>query len=1192
MDVVIPSHTNLDERSRYQESDVGLSASLVARVIVVAATLCFLVLAPDGIEHLGLSMLAMVGLCASAGDDQFDRSGDGVRSGRMTPYPAPGRGVDGESGPSNDDEVTDLDTLSRDELEAALRRERSLSQGIVSSLDGLFVMVNGRGEVLRWNEAFASAAGRDGDRLRGRSLNDLFPEVGRRLDVIVQRAMAEGRATMQAELVGNTGRRAHSLRPHRPVPYVLAATRVVDTEDRVSVTGTRLDEQSAVRQALREHEERYHLIAEHVADVISRHAPDTTCLYASPSTTTLVGYDPEDIVGRRIVDLVHPEDRSTIRKIVSAVLDGEVVIDRLRLRHAKGHYIWVEVTSQLRFDPATGAPLDVIASTRDVTDRVHAEQALQESESRFRQMAENVEGVFFLSTRYEFLYVNPAYESVWRRSTDELHRQPLSFIQPVHPDDRDQVWKALHDLWELEPDESLSTDFRIVYPSGEVRWIRSVCSRVPMSVGPDRFAGYAVDITEQKTQEEATRQSEERWRRLVESHMDPIMISIDGQIRYINPSGAELFGGRPDELIGYDLIDLVEPSFREEVTKRAANVYAGQNTEPFEHRVRRLDGDVRIVVAQSVAIQYDGQPAAQTVVRDVTDWRRAQSKLEYRVLMENLIVDLSTRLIDTGSEITDETIENALGRIGPFVGADRSYVFLASEDGTDFHYVYEWCAPGISAQKETAPHVPVEKYPWFHEQLSQMRPVHIPRVNELPPEAGAFRRLLEPQNIESLVVVPMTDGNRLAGFVGFDAVQQARSWEEETIMLLRVLGDTFANSLARMETEQALREREAQYRSVVENVRDIVFQTDTHGRWTFLNPAWEDATGFSVEESLGQHFDEQIESEYLEEGNDTVSILMGEEEGRYEVKLHGRKGTRWMALFAQALYDEDGNRSGVAGTLHDITERKEMERKTREALQRERELNKLKSSFVSMVSHEFRTPLSTIRSSSEMIARFIEQEQDEKRDKYLSRIRRQVDRMTRLLGDVITTSKLDAQNNGPDLYPTDLRYFMREIGEEMRSHFGQNRQLNIQWSNIPDRLPVDRDLLHHIAGNLISNALKYSPDDEPVVVNLAVEDECLLVRVRDRGIGIQAADEPHLFQAFYRGENVGKKEGVGLGMTIVRRAIDVYGGNISWADAPGGGTTFVVELPLAEEPESGSRSDSEKHEMSTPECEDGKQEVD
>ena len=1059
------------------------------------------------------------------------------------------------------------DVACREALRDALDRERAINDGLMRSVDGLFAIVDASGTVRRWNHAFADAAGVSSEAVAETPLVDLFPETGRRLQVILKRALTNGRATLQAELVGHTEAAESGLRPSRPVPYAISSTRVEGTDEPlVAFTGTRLDEHGLVRQALREHEQQYHLIADHVADVISRHAPDTTCLYASPSTESLLGVAPEDIVGRRTIELVHPDDRELVEAGLEETLDGEIVKERIRIRHADGYYIWVEVTSRLRLDPSTGRPLDLIASTRDVSDRVAAEQALQESEARFRQLAENVEGVFWLCTRDEILYVSPAYESIWERSREELYKDPTAFLDAVHPDDRSDAARVLRSMWTPDADESYDNEFRITTPGGTERWVRAVSSRVPIDDGPDRFAGYAVDVTEQKRQEEATRQSEERWRRLVETHMEPIMISVEGEIKYVNPSGAELFGGEsPDDLIGRELFDFVEPSFRDEIRKRAARVDAGEATEPFEHRMRRLDGEVRIVVSYSVAIQYDGQRAAQTVLRDVTDWRRAQSKLEYRVLMENLIVDLSTRLIDTGSEITDQSIEEALGRIGPFVGADRSYVFLASDDGERFFYTHEWCAPGIAPQKDAIAEVEADEMLWFYDQLSTLRPVHIPSVEDLPPEADNVQAILEAQSIESLVCVPMTEGAHLIGFVGFDAVQQPRTWEEETIMLLRVLGDTFANALARMETEQALREREAQYRTVVENVRDVVFQTDTEGRWTFLNPAWESVTGYTVDESLGEPCDAFLESDRFDDAADHVTLLCGNKTRcRYEVQLHGREGTRWMALFAQATFDDEGERTGVAGTLHDITERKRMEQQTREALRRERELNRLKSSFVSMVSHEFRTPLSTIRSSSEMIDRFIDTWPKEKRDKYLRRIRRQVDRMSRLLGDVITTSKLDAHDEGPDLFDVQLRPFMREIGEEMRAHFQTDCNLEVNMHDLPDTVLVDRDLLHHIVGNLVSNAIKYSPDDEPVEVDLTVDDEHLHLHIRDHGIGIPKSDAPHLFQAFYRGDNVGNAEGVGLGMTIVRRAVDVYRGSIDWETTPGGGTTFHVELPASE----------------------------
>jgi PAS domain S-box-containing protein len=365
----------------------------------------------------------------------------------------------------------------------------------------------------------------------------------------------------------------------------------------------------------------------------------------------------------------------------------------------------------------------------------------------------------------------------------------------------------------------------------------------------------------------------------------------------------------------------------------------------------------------------------------------------------------------------------------------------------------------------------------------------------------------------------------------------------------------------RKEAEQALREREAQYRSVVENVRDVVFQTDIDGHWTFLNPAWEGMTGYSVDDTLGNPclaYFKGPELDAMTEVFDGARSFC-----RSEVRLRTRDGSvRWVALFAQSLQEEDGALTGVVGTLHDITERKRMEQQTREALRRERELNRLKSSVVSMVSHEFRTPLSTIRSSAEMLGEFFDEWSPEKRKKYVDRIHRQIDRMSRLLGDVITTSKLDAEHDEPNPVPLDLRRFQREVADEVRAHLGTDRAIAVEMHDVPDEIEVDPDLLHHIVSNLLSNALKYSPDDTEVSVSWEVRGETLSVRVSDRGIGIPTSDQEHLFRAFFRASNVDSAEGSGLGMTIVKRAVDVYGGTISVDSTSGEGTTFRITLPL------------------------------
>jgi len=1073
-----------------------------------------------------------------------------------------------------------------------LSQERELNRALLDALAQPAAVASMDGTLYRWNDRFSDqvlpSGSADGPRdassakpdrgpneasERGEPITlwDVFGSVHRgRLHDLRTEAEEEGEATALMAPIGS-GRAdapswwtARCIHAEEPLLLLVGAPAPPSQQRQSSEVRTAEGE-----DADGDRERQCQYVVENVADVITRHTADTTCTFATPSVEGLLGYKPEEIIGQPCVDLMHPEDRPQTWTNIDRALDGEIVKRRARLRHKDGHYVWVEMTSRKwtggqdrsasGSDALPEAQGSLVVSTRNVTDRVLAEKALQESEKRLRQLAENVQGVFWLRTKDTYLYVSPAYERIWGRPIEELYQDPEAYLTSIHPEDRDRVIEAMDREWD---EGELTLEYRIVRPDGTVRWVHSVAGRVETESGPNRYAGYAVDVTNQKAQEEALRQSEERWRRLVETHIEPILISVEGTIRYINPSGAELLGAEsPGDLVGRSVRSFVTQEYEEDVETRLAELEAGRATEPFEYRVRRLDGKTRIVESQSVPIQYDGEQAAQTVLRDITDWRAAQNKLEYRVLLENLIVDLSTRFIDMEAGVTDERIEAALGRIGPFVGADRCYVFLFDNEADTLSNTHEWCGPGVAPQKDMIQEVPQDRFAWLMEQLHVERSIHVPDVADLPPEAAEEQSVLVAQNVQSLVLVPMSDGRRLIGFVGFDAVKQKRMWESETIMLLRVLGDTFANALMRKEAEQALREREAQYRSVVENVRDVVFQTDIDGHWTFLNPAWEGMTGYSVEDTLGNpclaYFKGPELDAMTEVFDGTRSFC------RSEVRLRTRDGSvRWVALFAQSLQEEDGALTGVVGTLHDITERKRMEQQTREALRRERELNRLKSSVVSMVSHEFRTPLSTIRSSAEMLGEFFDEWSPEKRKKYVDRIHRQIDRMSRLLGDVITTSKLDAEHDEPNPVSLDLRRFQREVADEVRAHLGTDRAVSVEMHDVPDEIEVDPDLLHHIVSNLLSNALKYSPDETEVSVTWEVRGETLSVCVSDRGIGIPTSDQEHLFRAFFRAGNVGSAEGSGLGTTIVKRAVDVYGGTISVDSASGEGTTFRITLPL------------------------------
>ncbi len=236
------------------------------------------------------------------------------------------------------------------------------------------------------------------------------------------------------------------------------------------------------------------------------------------------------------------------------------------------------------------------------------------------------------------------------------------------------------------------------------------------------------------------------------------------------------------------------------------------------------------------------------------------------------------------------------------------------------------------------------------------------------------------------------------------------------------------------------------------------------------------------------------------------------------------------------------------------------------ALARERELSELKSRFVSMVSHEIRTPLAAILSSAELLERYGARWSEEKRLTHLRRIQNTVQRLTTLLEDVLWVSRAEAGRLRFHPKPLDLVAFCRDLIEEMRLTAADSHQLILDLTALPEpkhlTAVLDDQLLRQILHNLLSNAIKYSPQGGPVRLALRQEDDWVVLTIADRGIGIPDADQERLFEPFHRGHNVGAITGTGLGLNIVRRAVELHGGSIGVQSREGEGTTVTVVLPL------------------------------
>lgn len=235
----------------------------------------------------------------------------------------------------------------------------------------------------------------------------------------------------------------------------------------------------------------------------------------------------------------------------------------------------------------------------------------------------------------------------------------------------------------------------------------------------------------------------------------------------------------------------------------------------------------------------------------------------------------------------------------------------------------------------------------------------------------------------------------------------------------------------------------------------------------------------------------------------------------------------------------------------------------RVALDKEQQLSELKARFWAMAAHQFRNPMSVISSAAQLLERYNHELPEERRREVLFRLRNSIESMNQLLEDVLNVGRAESSKLAFDPVSLDLVEFCRSLIEEIQ--FTAGNQHSIQLIN-HDRCAgacLDPKLLRHILSNLLSNAIKYSPEGGTIVFELACPTQKAVFQIKDNGIGIPPADRQHLFEAFHRAENVGKIPGTGLGLTMVKRCLDLHGGEIDVQSEVGIGTTITIRLPLS-----------------------------
>jgi len=384
--------------------------------------------------------------------------------------------------------------------------------------------------------------------------------------------------------------------------------------------------------------------------------------------------------------------------------------------------------------------------------------------------------------------------------------------------------------------------------------------------------------------------------------------------------------------------------------------------------------------------------------------------------------------------------------------------------------------------------------------------------------------------------------------------------------------------------------------ALFEHATEGILITNKAAEIVRINPSGEKLFGYNKGELLGKKIEVLIPNRYASSHVKRRDAFIEKPKARamgVGIELFGKRkdGSEFPVEVSLSPYSNLGEQY-VIGFIIDISERKKVEEGIRnysinlekqvkdrtlilqdavnelentkeelkKALDAEKELNDMKSRFVSMASHEFRTPLATILSSLSLVDKYAERNEEEKRSKHIQRIKSAVSNMTDILNDFLSLSKLEEGKIASEPEEFNLKTFAEEIVQDMISVSKPGQTIEYTHKGSKTDVYLDKKLTKNVFFNLISNAIKFSDEDKSIYVNTDITDKEIIISIRDNGIGISDDDKEHLFERFFRGQNAFNIQGTGLGLNIISKYVELMNGKISVDSKLNEGTTFTITI--------------------------------
>ncbi|MDN7023789.1 PAS domain S-box protein [Methanoculleus sp. FWC-SCC1] len=629
------------------------------------------------------------------------------------------------------------------------------------------------------------------------------------------------------------------------------------------------------------------------------------------------------------------------------------------------------------------------------------------------------------------------------------------------------------------------------------------------------------------------RKNEARYRAVVEEQTELICrFTPDFICSFVNEAFCRFFGKQREELLKKRVDTAFSlPDNSDRIRAALEGLTPEHPDTTIDQRMILADGTVRWVRWNVRALYYypSGIFGYQAVGRDTTGYMRMKHALEQRYRFEKTIAAVSSRFITCDD--FDAAVHGSLRDIGILSAASRAYLFLFDDDGETMNNTHEWCAEGVSPQRDTLQHLPCDTFPWWMARLRRGEVIAVPDVAALPADASVEREVLESQEIRSVLVLPVQNRGEVIGFIGLDNVVYTTEWHPEDAELLRISSEIIGGALVRKRMEEGLREREAHFQFLVNHSSDVFVIVNPDAAIRYISPVAADITGYPIETFTGSIFD-HIHPEDIPLLRGYWSDLIDDRSAsvRFDFRMAHKNGNvLYLEGLAQSYLDDPSIR-GIIVNIRDVTERKRTERAVQEA---NRKLHLLSNVTRHDILNQVMVQLG-----------YIDIARQESPSPELTECARNIEAAARTIQRQIEFTR-DYQNLGIR-NPVWVR--IADVVADLPAS-----PITV-GSDLPAIEIFADPLLEKVFENLLDNTLRHAAGATGVCVSYRTDPGGLTILWEDDGAGIPDDQKERIFKRGY-GKNTG------LGLYLVREILAITGIAIRETGVPGEGARFEIAVP-------------------------------